>query len=193
MEHGVDGGREQGLIGEDGAIEVAKGGFSIEPFVVSDGKLLGWADVHSSQSLQDGYLPIPTARWEHADFALETTAFAQGDPERAQLLGRYRLTNTSARTRDYVLVLAARPFQVNPPSQFLNTVGGVSAVREISVRSGGFASAGAATRDAGRGAPAASSAGGSVLGTVLSGAFVGWRAGCGAVAMKGALAASCPA
>ena len=31
---GLDGGTEQALIGEDGAVEVAKGGFSIEPFVV---------------------------------------------------------------------------------------------------------------------------------------------------------------
>src|SRR5207342_1091274 len=29
---GIDGGTDQGLIGEDGAIEVGKGGFSIEPF-----------------------------------------------------------------------------------------------------------------------------------------------------------------
>jgi hypothetical protein len=135
---GVDGGREQGLIGEDGAIEVAKGGYSIEPFVVSDGRLVGWADVRSTQSLQDGYMPIPSVRWQHADLALEVTAFAHGGPAQSQLLGRYRLTNTSDRARDYVLVLAARPFQVNPPSQFLNTVGGVSAIREIAVHPNGI-------------------------------------------------------
>ncbi|MFC5578202.1 discoidin domain-containing protein [Lysobacter niabensis] len=133
---GIDGGRDQGLIGEDGAIEVSKGGFSIEPFVVSEGKLLGWADVSSVQSLQDGYLPIPTVRWRHGDFALETTAFAHGAPENSVLVGRYRLTNTGNRARDYVLVLAARPFQVNPPSQFLNTVGGVSAITDITVQGG---------------------------------------------------------
>ena len=42
---GIDGGSEQGLLGEDGAIEIAKGGFSIEPFLLSDGKLVTWADV----------------------------------------------------------------------------------------------------------------------------------------------------
>ena len=31
---GVEGGRESGLLSEDGALEVARGGFSIEPFVV---------------------------------------------------------------------------------------------------------------------------------------------------------------
>jgi len=37
---GIDGGREQGLLGEDGAIELAKGAPSVEPFVVVDGKLI---------------------------------------------------------------------------------------------------------------------------------------------------------
>ena len=128
---GIDGGFEQGLLGEDGAIEVAKSGFSIEPFIVSEGELLTWADVQASQSLQDGYLPIPSVQWRHGRVALEVTAFAHGTPKQSQLVARYRLTNTSDRPRDYVFALAARPFQVNPPSQFLNTVGGVSSIRTI--------------------------------------------------------------
>lgn len=129
---GIDGGEQQGLIGEDGAVEVAKGGFRIEPFVVSDGQLVTWADVQATQSLQDGYLPIPSVSWKHADFALQVTAFAQGEPARSQLVARYRLTNTGAHARDFTLALALRPFQVNPPSQFLNTVGGVSRIDALS-------------------------------------------------------------
>ncbi|MFC3549657.1 discoidin domain-containing protein [Lysobacter cavernae] len=128
---GIDGGHNQGLIGEDGAVEVGRGGFSIEPLVVSDGKLVTWADVQTSQSLQDGYLPIPSVHWQHADFALDVTAFARGTAERSQLHARYRLRNTGDRPRDYVFVLAARPFQVNPPTQFLSTVGGVSTIERI--------------------------------------------------------------
>ena len=128
---GIDGGYEQGLLGEDGAVEVGKGGFSIEPFVLSDGERVTWADVTSTQSLQDGYLPIPSVQWRHARFGLEVTAFAHGTPRQSQLLARYRLTNTSRQARDYVFVLAARPFQVNPPSQFLNTVGGVARISDI--------------------------------------------------------------
>jgi F5/8 type C domain/Carbohydrate binding domain (family 11) len=128
---GIDGGEEQGLIGEDGAIEVAKGGFSIEPFVVADGKLASWADVSSTQSLQDGYLPIPSVDWKHDAFALRTTAFAQGSRPSSQLIARYRLSNTSASAHDYTLALAVRPLQVNPPSQFLNTVGGVSPIHRL--------------------------------------------------------------
>ncbi|MEF9978800.1 MAG: discoidin domain-containing protein [Thermomonas sp.] len=135
---GIDGGREQGLIGEDGAIELSKGGFSIEPFVVADGTLVTWADVESSQSLQDGYLPIPSVHWTHPRFKLDITALASGTQAHSQLHGRYRLTNTGDVPRDYVLVLAARPLQVNPPSQFLNTTGGFSPIKTIAAREGGF-------------------------------------------------------
>lgn len=131
---GVDGGKEQGLIGEDGAIEMAKGGFSVEPFVVVDGRLVGWADVRAKQSLQDGYLPIPGVDWKHDAFALRVTAFAGRSPrgDGSQLHARYRLTNTTKAPQDLVLALALRPLQVNPPSQFLNTVGGVSRIDTLS-------------------------------------------------------------
>jgi hypothetical protein len=136
---GIDGGREQGLIGEDGAIEVAKGGFSIEPFVAIDGKLTSWADVQALQSLQDGYLPIPSVDWKHRDFALRVTSFAQGIPDHSQLVARYRLVNTTRQARDYTLALAVRPLQVNPPSQFLNTTGGFSPIRELAIDGGRIA------------------------------------------------------
>jgi hypothetical protein len=130
---GVDGGTEQGLIGEDGAVEVGKGGFSIEPFVVADGKLVAWADVQATQSLQDGYLPIPRVHWTHPAFGLDVTTFAHGGQGLSQLVARYRLENTTGQARDYTLALAVRPLQVNPPSQFLNTVGGVSRIERIKV------------------------------------------------------------
>lgn len=133
---GLDGGREQGLIGEDGAVEIAKGGISIEPFVQVDGRWVGWADVQVSQSLQDNYLPIPTVTWKHAGFALSTTAFAAGRPGDSRVVARHRLTNTGTTSRDYVLALAMQPWQVNPPSQFLNTTGGFSPINAISVRDG---------------------------------------------------------
>ncbi|MGH8025118.1 MAG: discoidin domain-containing protein, partial [Pseudoxanthomonas sp.] len=128
---GIDGGHEQGLIGEDGAIELGKGSPSIQPMVVVDGKLVTWADVESSQSLQDGYLPIPSVDWKHADFDLRVTAFAEGASGDARLVGRYRLTNTGKRARDYVLALVLQPWQVNPPSQFLNTTGGASTINKL--------------------------------------------------------------
>ena len=133
---GVDGGMEQGLLGEDGAIELARGGFSIEPFVLLDGQLIGWADVEATQSLQDGYLPIPSVHWTHRDLDLSITAFAQGTPQHSQLAARYRLLNTGGAARDYTLVLAVRPLQVNPPSQILSTPGGASPIRALAVEDG---------------------------------------------------------
>ena len=134
---GIDGGDAQGLIGEDGAIELARGSFSIEPFVVSGGKLVSWADVTTTQSLQDGYLPIPSVGWTHPDFKLAVTAFAQGTRENSQLIARYVLTNTGKKPHDYTLALALRPLQVNPPSQFLNTAGGVSAIDTLATSRNG--------------------------------------------------------
>ncbi|MGO4220506.1 discoidin domain-containing protein [Lysobacter sp. TAF61] len=130
---GIDGGLEQGLIGEDGAIEIGKGGFSVEPQVTTASGVANWAGVETSQSLQDGYLPIPTVHWRHTDFSLDITAFAQGTQPQSQLVGRYRLVNTSNKTQDYVLALRMRPLQVNPPTQFLNTVGGVSQIHALAL------------------------------------------------------------
>lgn len=130
---GLDGGTEQGLIGEDGAVEVAKAGFSIEPFIASGGKLLHWSDVASTQTLQDGYLPIPSVEWKHAEAGLKVTAFVQGQPGDAQLVTRYLLRNTDKVAHDYTLALAVRPFQVNPPAQFLNTPGGVSPINQLAI------------------------------------------------------------
>jgi hypothetical protein len=131
---GVDGGSDSGLIGEDGAIEVGKGGFSIEPFLLTGPGAAGrvtWAQVRSTQTLQDGYLPIPTVHWKYQDLTLDVTALAAGNAQQAQLLGRYTLTNHGRKARSFKLVLALRPFQVNPPMQFLNTPGGVSGIRSI--------------------------------------------------------------
>ena len=131
---GLDGGREQALISEDGALEAAKAGFSIEPFVVLDGKVIGWAEVKTTQALLDGYLPMPTVGWQHERFALNVGGFVQGRPEQAQLVARYELRNTDKVAHEYRLALAVRPFQVNPPSQFLNTVGGVSRIDNLAMQ-----------------------------------------------------------
>lgn len=139
---GIDGGDQQGLIGEDGAIEVGKGGFSIEPFVRVEGRLIGWADVQATQSLQDGYLPIPSVDWAHDTVALRVTAFARGARADSQLVARYRVGNPGDKERDYTLALAVRPFQVNPPSQFLNTIGGVSRIESLAFDGGTVSVAG---------------------------------------------------
>ena len=128
---GVDGGAEEGLLSEDGALEVGKAGFSIEPFVVLGSEVLTWADVLARHTLLEEYLPIPTVAWQHKEVAFQATAFATGSPERSQLIASYHIRNLSERPQTVTLLLAVRPFQVNPASQFLNTPGGVSPIRAL--------------------------------------------------------------
>ena len=128
---GIDGGAESGLLSEDGALEVSKGGFSIEPFVVADSRVVSWADVETRQFLADDYLPIPGVTWRGAGWELRVSAFASGSRRQSRLVARYELRNLTPRTLPLQLVLAARPFQVNPASQSLNAGGGASAIRHI--------------------------------------------------------------
>jgi hypothetical protein len=128
---GIDGGSQSGLLSEDGAIEVARGGFSIEPFVRSGTQVSTWADVQIGQSLLADYLPIPSVTWRHPQWEMGVTALAAGAPETSQLVVRYTLTNLTSEALALGLVLGVRPFQVNPPAQFLNMPGGVSPIRAL--------------------------------------------------------------
>jgi hypothetical protein len=127
---GVDGGSETGLLSEDGALEVAKGGFSIEPFVVTESQVVTWADVAAKPFLLGGYLPMPGVIWHRPQWDLRVSSFASGSRAQSRLIARYELTNRTRKPLKLTLVLAARPFQVNPPVQFLNTVGGVSPIHD---------------------------------------------------------------
>jgi hypothetical protein len=128
---GTSGDGKEALLGQDGALEVDKGGFSIEPFLFTDGRLITWADLEPVQDLANGYLPIPTVRWEQEHFWFAVTAFTSGKAGKSELHARYRLENLSAQSRHVTLFLAVRPFQVNPPWQSLNMTGGVSPIHRL--------------------------------------------------------------
>jgi hypothetical protein len=135
---GVDGGGAQAaVISEDGALEPRKRGPSLEPFIVDEsGKVTTWADVRIEHALRDGYLPLPAVRWSAPGLSLSIEAGADGTRERAQLIARYTLANTGDTPRRMTLALALRPWQVNPPAQFLNTPGGASRVQQLAWRGG---------------------------------------------------------
>lgn len=128
---GAAGDREESLFSEDGAIESGERGFSVEPFVRLGDRLFTWADVETSRSLADGDLPIPTVSWTMPGARLEVTALAAGETGYSTRLARYRLVNESRQARRVELVLAARPFQVDPPYQFLNGGGGVAPLQSL--------------------------------------------------------------
>jgi F5/8 type C domain-containing protein len=128
---GVDGGAAQGLFSEDGALEIGVRSGSVEPFLLTDNKLITWADVEAEQSLLDGYLPIPMVTWRRGEWVMRVTAFGAGNRGRSQIVSRYTLENRADQPRVVTLALAVRPFQVNPPTQFLNIPGGVAPIREL--------------------------------------------------------------
>jgi F5/8 type C domain len=132
---GADASPESGLLSEDGALEVGAGGFSIEPFVLLGEQLVSWADVRIEQHLAEDSLPSPSATWHHPAFELEISAFAApasaAPGEAPALWARYAVKNLQAQPLALKLVLALRPYQVNPPTQFLNIAGGVSPIRQL--------------------------------------------------------------
>jgi hypothetical protein len=129
---GVDGGgASTALISEDGAVELGKGGFSIEPFLMTNGRFVTWSDVDTAQSLHEGYLPMPGVTWKTQALTFHVEAFAAGSRTNSRLLMRYTVENRNGDTREVSLVLAVRPFQVNPPTQSLNMLGGVSPIHSL--------------------------------------------------------------
>lgn len=133
---GVDSDREESLISEDGAIEARKGSFSVEPFIIDGDDIVTWADVKIGHALEDGYLPIPSVQWKHRDIELETRAYGSGDRGKAVSRVVYRVHNPRGSAHKVTLALAIRPFQVNPPQQFLNTAGGVTTIHELATGDG---------------------------------------------------------
>ncbi len=128
---GAEGAREEALLNEEGMLETGKASYSIEPFLYVDGKLVTWADVRTEQSLADGDLPIPTVRWTGAPLGLSVTAVGVGNSAISDVWVRYRVSNPGPTRTRGTLYLALRPFQVNPPAQFLNTPGGVAPLRSL--------------------------------------------------------------
>lgn len=130
---GVDGGGgRSALLDEDGGLELGRGGPSITPVLqTEDGRFITWADVQIAHSLRDNHLPLPRVRWSTPALALDIEAVADGPAATPRLLARYTLHNRSDRPQRLALWLLARPWQVNPPQQFLTTPGGASPVSRI--------------------------------------------------------------
>lgn len=164
----------EALLSEHGTLEVAREQFSIEPFVFADHRLYTWADAEHTQSLEEGFLPIPTVTRDHAGLRLAVTAFAgkDGGADAARL--RYSLTNTRRKPVTGSLFLAARPFQVNPPWQSLKSTGGFAPISRIEMQSDGMLVNGVRVRSFNlEGEGAASSAEGDITDTLNAGQLPG--------------------
>lgn len=128
---GLPGHVEEGLLNEEGMLEVARGAFSIEPFLYVDGRLVTWRDVETTQALEEGYVPVPSVTWTFDGMRLHVTALALEEAGVPVLTARYRVENDSFANRELTLFLAVRPFQVLPPWQTLNMIGGASRIDAI--------------------------------------------------------------
>ena len=125
------GGAMQGLLNEDGMLEVDRGTSSIEPFLYIGEELVTWADGAPTQELEQGFLPIPSSVWRKDGITLRTTAFATGEAGKAVLYVRYRLENLKTERRRVRFFAALRPFQVTPPWQAYHELGGVSRITTL--------------------------------------------------------------
>jgi hypothetical protein len=128
---GVD--RDEGakpLLSEDGAIETPAG-FTLEPFVRIDGRLMTWADVTTSQSLEQNSLPLPSTTWRHPKFTLEIAPFGAGSPAAPIGYARYKLRNRSNHTERAQFFVAIRPLRVTPPWHELNIAELTAPIRSI--------------------------------------------------------------
>src|SRR5437667_2353331 len=130
------GGVTQALLNEDGLLEVDRGTFSIEPFLYVGEELVTWADGSPTQELEQGFLPIPSSVWRKDGIALKATAFATGEAGKGVLYIRYRLENLESEPRRVRFFAALRPFQVTPPWQAFNDLGGVSRITTLEYATG---------------------------------------------------------
>jgi F5/8 type C domain-containing protein len=133
---GVDGGATAAILNEEGMVEPDRASFSLEPFLFTDGELVTWADAEVDQSLAQRWLPVPSSRWRWRDLRLTTTAFASGQGSVASARVRYAVENAGRTPRRVRLFAALRPFQVSPPWQSFQGIGGTSPIDDIGWESG---------------------------------------------------------
>lgn len=132
---GVPSDTKEALFSEDGAFEVDRQRFSLEPFIYTTAskELLHWGNATTEQTLEEHYLPIPTVIRHYRDLDMRITLVASGEPERSAVMARYIVKNTSASRHAGSFFITLRPFQVNPTSQWLNYDGGFAATPAIAV------------------------------------------------------------
>ncbi len=125
----------EALINEEGQIEVGKRMFSIEPFVTIGDSTRTWADATHTQEFTP--TPVPTAKVVRSDaqYRLGIEARALRIEGKSWLSIVYELTNTTGASISGDLVIAMRPYQVNPPYQRLNFEGGIAPVTATGVTS----------------------------------------------------------
>ncbi len=133
---GVADDEHEALLDADGMLEVEKGSFSVEPFLVVGPRVLGWQEARTAQALDSAYLPIPEVERAHPPLLLRVRVFASGAPGRAFVYATYRIENRGEARSEGELRLALRPLQVLPPWQSLNLHPVVAPIRTLGFADG---------------------------------------------------------
>ncbi len=123
---GADEDFKESLLCQDGTLEPYKC-FSISPFLYLENRLITRGEARLSQSLEKGFLPVPSATWETDDLTLNIQAFAAGPAGQAATYALYTVHNHRSTPVQGKLFLAMRPFEVNPPWQW----GGFTRIHHI--------------------------------------------------------------
>lgn len=130
-------GKRRALLSEDGAVEIDEAGFSLEPFVLTPQGAVTWADVKSVLVMPKGGIPMPSVTWLADGFQLDILPWVDGHGDGLALRATYRLTCRKEAIRAR-LVIAVRPYQVNPPWQAFRNLGGRSLIHRIRCCSNGL-------------------------------------------------------
>ena len=130
-------GRKRALINEEGLVEVDEAGFSLEPFLWKDGKLITWADGEIHITFPPNGEPLPEVIWEVDDIKLKISPWVEAKSQELTLYVSYHIEIATPRN-DLRLFVTARPFQVNPPWQAFRNLGGHCPINEIACDSCGF-------------------------------------------------------
>ena len=123
-------GKRRALINEEGMVEVDEGGFSLEPFILTESGLVTWAEVKTSRSLENGGVPLPCVSWRADDLRLDILPWVDGRNDDLTLHVTYRLKCAKS-AQGARLIVAVRPYQVNPPWQAFRNLGGRSPIQRV--------------------------------------------------------------
>jgi F5/8 type C domain len=131
----VPAGEQKSLFDEYGDLESFKDAPLAQPlWRDASGRTVAAFNANRTQSLRDGWIPMPTVVWSpQPGLQLRTEAISIVTAAGPATLVRYRLENGGPRVVDGQLALLIRPMQVNPPWQH----GGISEIRTV-----GFAGTG---------------------------------------------------
>ncbi|MFH0880336.1 MAG: discoidin domain-containing protein [Lentisphaerota bacterium] len=120
--------RQESLFDEYGNLEPVAGAPSLMPYVYVKGQLFSAMDASPlTQTLEQGYFPLPAVQWSLRDLQVDISAMTMGEVGSSLTAVRYQLENRTAKPLQGSLFLAVRPVQINPPWQY----GGLSSIRSL--------------------------------------------------------------